>query len=160
MIVSIWKSLQHLSAGKKSTSSFMFSLRYCKDIVNWLFFGTLGLSGYLHPKWYYHLVEYFCVYLQAKTQFHLPSFYGDIAKIWKLILGTLGMHGYTHPKWQYHLAEDFDVYLHAKNKLHNSLLSYNITFQRILQFDWPAAFWSITWDPKLCQICWWICWQH
>ena len=86
MIVSIWKNLQHLSAGKKSTSSFMFSLRYCKDIVNWLFFGTLGLSGYLHPKWYYHLVEYFCVYLQAKTQFHPPSFYGDIAKIWKLIL--------------------------------------------------------------------------
>ena len=37
MIVSIWKNLQRLSAGKKSTSSFMFSLRYCKDIVNWLF---------------------------------------------------------------------------------------------------------------------------
>ena len=37
MLVSIWKNLQHLSAGKKSTSSFMFSLRYCKDIVNWLF---------------------------------------------------------------------------------------------------------------------------
>ena len=49
----------------------------------------------------------------------------------------------------------FNVYLHAKNKLHNSLLSYNITFQRILQFDWPAAFWPITWNPKLCQICWW-----
>ena len=49
----------------------------------------------------------------------------------------------------------FNVYLHAKNKLHNSLLSYNITFQRILKFDWLAAFWPITWDPKLYQICWW-----
>ena len=47
------------------------------------------------------------------------------------------------------------LYLHAKNKLHNSLLFYNITFWRILQFDWLAAIWPITWDPKLCQICWW-----
>ena len=59
------------------------------------------------------------------------------------------MPGHTHPMIV------FNVYLHAKNKLHNSLLSYNITFQRILQFHWPAAFWPITWDPKLCQICWW-----
>ena len=49
----------------------------------------------------------------------------------------------------------FNVYLHAKNKLHNSFHSYNITFQRILQIDWLAAFWPITWDPKFCQICWW-----
>ena len=37
MITSILKILHHLSGGKKSTWSFMFSLRYCKDIVNWLF---------------------------------------------------------------------------------------------------------------------------
>ena len=49
----------------------------------------------------------------------------------------------------------FNVSLHAKNIFHNSLLSYNITFQRILKFDRLAAFWAITWDPKLCQICWW-----
>ena len=49
----------------------------------------------------------------------------------------------------------FNVYLHAKNKLQNSLLSYNITFWIILQFDWPAAFWPITWGPKLCRICLW-----
>ena len=52
-------------------------------------FGTLGLSGYPHPDWYYHLVESFWIYLQAKNQLHSPCFYGDIAKIWKLILGTL-----------------------------------------------------------------------
>ena len=50
----------------------------------------------------------------------------------------------------------FNVYLHVKNKLHISLLSYNITFWRILQFDGLAAFRPITWDPILCQICWWI----
>ena len=49
----------------------------------------------------------------------------------------------------------FNAYLHAKNKLQYSLFSYNITFWIILQFDWPGAFWPITWDPKLCQICLW-----
>ena len=37
MIVSIWKNLSSLYLGKKSTSSFMFSLRYCKDIAKLLF---------------------------------------------------------------------------------------------------------------------------
>ena len=31
------------------------------------------------------------------------------------------------------------------------LLSYNITFERILQFDCPEAFWPITWDPKYAR---------
>ena len=43
--------------------------RYCKLIV----FGNLGLSGYAHSKWYYHLVENFCVYLQAKINFILHA---------------------------------------------------------------------------------------
>ena len=37
MIVSIWRSLWCLSAGKKSTSSFTFSFRYCKYITKLLF---------------------------------------------------------------------------------------------------------------------------
>ena len=61
--------------------------RYCKLVV----FGTLGLSDYAHPKWYYQLVENFCVYLQGKKQLYPPCFYGDIAMICKLILGSLGM---------------------------------------------------------------------
>ena len=44
MIVSIWRNSWHLSAGKKkSTSSFMFSLRYYKNIKNLLF----GYSGHV-----------------------------------------------------------------------------------------------------------------
>ena len=143
-MVSFWKNLQHLSAGKKSTLSFM---RYCKDIVRLFLVLCVCLANYTQSD--NHLVENFCVYLQAKTQLHLWCFNGDIAKICKLILGTLGMPGHTHPMIV------FNVYLHAKNKLHNSLLSYNIALQKILEFDWLAAFWPITWDPKLCQICWW-----
>ena len=62
--------------------------RYCKLIA----LGTLAMSGYTSPKWYYQFVENFCVYLQAKNQLHPPCFSGDIAKIYKrLILGNLGI---------------------------------------------------------------------
>ena len=81
------------------------------------------MSGYAQSKWYYHLVEKFCLYLQTKNQLHPPCVYGDIAKVCKRILGTLGIPGYTHPKWQYQLVEDFDVDLHTKNKLYHSFLS-------------------------------------
>ena len=56
-----------------------------------------------------HLVEKFCIYLEAKTQLHPLC----------CIEGTLGVHGHTCP------MTVFNVCLHAKN---NSLLSYNITF--------------------------------
>ena len=43
---------------KKSTSSFMFSLRYCK-ILQTFCFGYFGYASLCEPKWYYHLVENF-----------------------------------------------------------------------------------------------------
>ena len=46
----------------------------------------------------------------------------------------------------------FNVYMHSKNKLYNSLLSYNITFSRILQFDWSAAFWPINYARYVGEI--------
>ena len=49
MIVSIWRNIWWLSAGKKSTSFFMFSLRQCKDIAN-LFFGYFGHAWLDTPK--------------------------------------------------------------------------------------------------------------
>ena len=62
--------------------------------------GTLGMSGFAHLKWYYQLIENFCVYLQAKKQLHHPRFSGDIVKICKLlILDTLGKPGCASPKW-------------------------------------------------------------
>ena len=69
------------------------------------------------------MIENFCVYLQAKYQLHPHVFFGDIAKICKLIWGTLGMPGYTYPKLYLQLVQDFYVYLHAKNTLYHSLLS-------------------------------------
>ena len=71
--------------------------RYGKIVI----LGTLGMPGYPNPKWFYQLVDNFCVYLWAKYQLHPPCFSGDIAKICKLLisLGTLGIPSYKHPKW-------------------------------------------------------------
>ena len=57
--------------------------------------GALVMPGHAHPKWSYQFVENFCVYLQVENQFHSPWFFGDTARIWKLILSTLGLSGYT-----------------------------------------------------------------
>ena len=67
---------------------------YCKLFI----LGTLGVPGYVHPKWYYQLVENFNVYLQARKQLRRLCFSENIVKICKLlILDNLGKPGYTHP---------------------------------------------------------------
>ena len=38
--------------------------RYCKLVV----FGTLDLSDYVHPTWYYHFLENICVYFYVSRQ--------------------------------------------------------------------------------------------
>ena len=73
-----------------------------------------------------------------------------------VVLGTLGIPDYAYPKWYHQLVENLDVYLSATNILHHSLLSWDITFWRILQFDWLTVFSPITREPEFCQIKdWW-----
>ena len=75
----------------------MFSLRYCKDIVNWLFL-VLWTCPVMRNQSDTIILKKNCVYMQAKNQLHPLYFYGDIAKICKLILGTLDITGHTYPK--------------------------------------------------------------
>ena len=79
MIVSIWGNIWHLSAGKKSTSSFTFSLsyfllqRYCKLVL-----GTLDMPGYAHPKAMLSIYwKLLCLSAGAKNQLHPPYFSED-----------------------------------------------------------------------------------
>ena len=59
-LASTWRNLWCLSARKKSTSFFLFSLTYCKDIANlllWELWAKYCLfwvlwPAYIHPKWY------------------------------------------------------------------------------------------------------------
>ena len=56
----------------------------------------------------------------------------------------------------YRLGEDFNVSLHTKNKLHNSLfLQYYILKNPAIWLASSISASKLTWDPKLCQICWW-----
>ena len=59
--------------------------KYCKLVI----LGTLGMPDSAHPKWYYQLVEKFCVHPQAKNQLHSPCFFEDAAKIGKLLIWVL-----------------------------------------------------------------------
>ena len=119
--------------------------RYYKVVV----LGASAMPGHAHPKWYYQFVENFCVYLQVKNQFPSPCFSGDTSKyanlfwvLWACLV----------------MLENFDVYLHAKRKVHHSLLRWDITFYRTLQFYWLTTFEPITGDPEFCQI-WGWCWN-
>ena len=144
MLVSIWTNFWWLCEGKKSTSSFKFSLRYYKDIVNLLFWVHWACLGYAHPKWYYQLVENFCLYLHVKNQVHPPSFSEILRRCANFLFWVHWACLTSH-------TQNDNVYLHNKNKLYHSLLSWDI----IPQFDWPTAFWTITWEPKFCQIWRW-----
>ena len=94
----ISKNLWCLSASKKSTSFFPFSLRYCKDIANLLFL-VLWASLVIHTQNSITLHKTFVFICRQKNHFN-SNFCVDNVKICKLlILGTLGMSGYAHPKW-------------------------------------------------------------
>ena len=99
MIVSIWRNLWYLSAGQKSSSFFLFSLRYCR-YCELVILGILGKPVYAHCKWYYHSVENFCIYLRAKTQRNPPCLSGDIAKyvnfLFWILWTCLAMHTQNH----------------------------------------------------------------
>ena len=99
MIVSIWRNFWCIFKQKINfiLPVFVEILQSYRKLV---ILGTWAKTGYAYPKWYYHLVENFCIYLPAKKQLDPQRFSGDTAKICKLfILGTLGMYGYLHPKW-------------------------------------------------------------
>ena len=131
MIASIWIKLWCSFAGKKSIPSFTFSLRYCKDITIAIL-GFLGMPGYTHPKGYYHLVEHFRVYLQAKNQLHPTRFCGDITKIRRiLILVCKKIRCLSVCQKRTSSFTFFLRYYILKNP----------------SFDWPTAFWPITREP-------------
>ena len=64
--------LRCLSTGKKSISSFTFSLRYCKLAI----LGTLGIANYAHPNWYYQFVEILVFICRQKINFIPHIFWG------------------------------------------------------------------------------------
>ena len=152
MIIADWRNLLHLSLGKRSSSSLTFSLRYCKLIV----LGTLGMPGYVIPKWYYQLVENFRLICRQKINFTPPppnAFLGILqryANVFWVLWACLIAHT------QNDSISLLKTLMFTKNTPHHSLLSWDITFYRIPQFNWLTAFWPIIREPEFCQIWdWW-----
>ena len=52
-------------------NAFLEIMQVCKL----LFLGTLGMPGYIHPKWYYQHEENFDIYLHAKKNFIIQFFF-------------------------------------------------------------------------------------
>ena len=76
--LAIWRNLWGSFVGKISSSFSRFPwdiTKICKLIL-----GTLGMTGYANPKWYYQLVETFRVHLQAKNQVHPPNLFWRYCK--------------------------------------------------------------------------------
>ena len=80
MVVSLWRNLRLLSVG--------ILQGHCKLVV----LDTLGMSGYAYPKWYYHLVEDFYVYLQAKKSTSFPML---LWRYWKVMQTCFGYFGHA-----------------------------------------------------------------
>ena len=116
--------------------------RYCELAI----FGTLGMPGYTHQKWYYQKLLRLST---DKKSVSSPMFFWRYGKdMQNSYFGYFG-HTWLHmPKMVVQLVENFDVYLHPKNILQYSLLPWDITFYRIWQFDWPTAFWPVTNEPE------------
>ena len=83
--------------------------RYCKLVL-----GTLDMSGYTNPKWYYQLVENFHIYLQAKNQLYHHDFLETRKDMQTSFLGWF-WHAWLHtPKMIASPCRRLHVYLHAK----------------------------------------------
>ena len=117
--------------------------RYCKLVI---------LST-LKTRWYQLCcLENFGVYLHAKNQVHSSPLFWNITKTWQT-WNFLNWGCFTTPTKnnKITLTETFMFIYMQKNELGPSLLSWDITLQRILQSDWLRTFWSITSEPEFYQ---------
>ena len=125
MIVSIWRN--RLSADKKSTSSFTFSLRYCKDTVNlffWVIWACLATHTQSDNK---YLWKTFVLIWRQKINFIPHAFLEILQRYCNFSFWILWVCLITHTQNE---SINFDVYPYAINKRHHSLLSWdnNISF--------------------------------
>ena len=89
IIVSICSKFSCLPACKKSTSSFTFYLRYCREMANVLFW----------VNWACLAKHTFDNYQQGKINSILYVFLEILQRYYKVVvLGALGMPGHAHPK--------------------------------------------------------------
>ena len=97
-VVSICSMISCLFASKKSTSSFIYFLQYCREMANLLFWSVCACLV-THLKWQHHFEETLRFIRRQKINFILHIFFVILQRYCKLVvLGTLGMPGFVHLK--------------------------------------------------------------
>ena len=114
--------------------SFIFSLRYCKDIC---YFGYLKNGRLCTPKVILSICKKFG-YLFLRKKLHSPRFLDYCKDMWISYFGYFG-HAWPHTPKMYQLVENFNGYLCAKNKHHYSLLSWDIYYMLKNNAIWLAS---------------------
>ena len=139
MIVSIWRNLWCLSENKKSNPFFPFSLRYCKDIQNLLFWALWEYFIISHEKSYHQSVKNFHAYMHVrKINFITHFFLKILQRNSKLVIfGSLGMHGHA-PKMIISVWRNLCCLSASKNNLQSSHFSWDIP--KILQIYYFGYF--------------------
>ena len=174
IIVSIWRKLVCLYACKKSTSSFTSFLTYLEEIANLLFWVIWACLA--THKIIVSIKKYLWFLSTGKNQFHPSRFPWYIAKISqtcyfgyfgngslripKLILSicrkpwclALGKKSTSFTRFFEAIAKiwKLECLSECQKKLHYSLLFWDITFWRILQFVWPTAYLPIPREAEFC----------
>ena len=157
MIIAIWRNLWHLSVRKRSLSSFMLSLRYYKDIVNLLFWVLWACLAVQTQRDTITFRKLSFLLGGKKSTSPNPILFCRYCKDMQTTHFEYFQHAWLHtPKMIVPTWRRFGCLSACQNILHLSLLSWDITFSRILQLDWLTAFWSITWGPQFSRIWdWW-----
>ena len=132
-MVSIYRKLSCIYAGKQSTTSLTSFLRYCKEIAHLLFWVIWACLATKNENDKTNLKKPLMFNYRQKINFIFMFLLIYLHSYWKLvILATLGIPGYTYQKWYYQLVENFCVYLQAKNQLHHPC--FLDTLQRYANF--------------------------
>ena len=82
----------------------------------------------------------------------IPHVFWKYCEDMRSYFGYFGLACLRTPKMIVPTCRTLRFYPQIKNTIHHSLISWDITFSRILQFDWAAVFWPITREPEFCHI--------
>ena len=148
MMVSVWSKLRCLSEGKKSTSSFMFSLRYCKGIANSLFWILWACLAKHIQSGTIDLQKTFLSICRQNINSTPHIFFWDIANICKFLFWELWPYQATNTQQDTINLQKTSMFIRMpKINNHSLFLRYPILKKTTF---WLAN--SILQEPEFCKI--------
>ena len=129
----------------------MFSLKYCKYVINLLFWVLLGMPDYVHPNLYYQFVEMFAFIFRQKINF-IPYAFLEIlqgyANLFWVLSASMVIHSQNYSINLYKTLMFISMPKRKSSSFTSSLGFYILNNPELLLADNM----SITEDPEFCQI--------